>query len=119
MILTIVPGGSLLLIPLGISTTLHSRLSVIGSFVLIRESPRICSRVQRRSSLSRYRFLFSFQRRVQRVPSKCGAFHAHREFGYAGKHSQLSELRLITIFRLAGHEPVEPLEESFRVGSRF
>src|ERR1700730_2566984 len=119
MILTMVPEGSLLLIPLGISTTSHSRLRAIGSLVLLRGSPRLCARVQRLSSLCRYRFLFSCKRGVQRLPSQGGAFYAHRKFGNAGKNSQLSEFRLISIFRLSSHEPVEPLEETFRVGWCF
>src|SRR5580700_8390282 len=115
MILTIVPDGSLLLIPLGISPTWHSRPSVIGSFVLIGNPPRSGSSVERSQSLRRCR-LHSLERRMQRVPSERGAFYAHRKFGNAGKHSELSEFGFVSIVRLAGDEAVEPLEEIFRVG---
>ena len=95
---TTVPAGSLLLMPLGISTTSVSRLSVMGWLVTgisITYLDSFSLRFDALCLFGRDRVLLAFERGLQRVPGERGALHAHRKFRDAGENGELAEFGLL------------------------
>src|SRR6266700_1209742 len=110
---TVDPCGSTWRRPLGMAITLQSRLSSTVS--IMTKTPLACVSCL----LGRDGFAISVERRLQRMPGQGGALHTSGKFSDAGKHSELTDLRMIPITALAGNHAVKILEQVFRFAYGF